>query len=114
MQYAYLVWSLLLLVPWLAVYLRLSDRQSRKQMLSVSLFTAPIGLTEPIFVPEYWLPPTLFELASRTGFDVESLIFSFAVGGLASVGYDVFLARRRVSIPTEGRGRGDIVITCRS
>ncbi|MEX0600043.1 MAG: lycopene cyclase domain-containing protein [Rhodothermales bacterium] len=102
MQYPYFLWSLLLVIPWLAVYVRLPDRQSRKHLLTVSLLTAPL-VTEPIFVPEYWLPPTLFDLAARTGFDTESLIFSFAVGGLASVGYDVFLVRHRVSIPVEGR-----------
>jgi Lycopene cyclase len=57
MQYAYLIWSLLLLVLWLALYFSLRDRENRREMLMVSLFTAPLGLTEPIFVPEYWLPP---------------------------------------------------------
>jgi len=41
---------------------------------------APFGLTEPMFVPEYWSPPSLFELAQRTGFDIEGIIFSFAIG----------------------------------
>jgi len=53
----------------------------------------PLGLTEPLFVPAYWNPPSLFELAQRTGFDIESLIFSFAIGGIGAVLYDV-LARR--------------------
>lgn len=46
----------------------------------VSLATAFFGLTEPLFVPEYWNPPTLFDLAQRTGFDLESLIFCFGIG----------------------------------
>jgi hypothetical protein len=103
MQYAYLVWSLLLLVPWFALFLWLRDRERRNEMVIVSLFTAPLGLTEPIFVPEYWLPPTLFDLAARTGFDVESLIFSFAIGGLASVGYKKLLGRHHVPIPLDDR-----------
>ncbi len=52
---------------------------------------APFGLTEPIFVPEYWNPPSLFELAQRTGFDIESIIFSFAIGGIAAVLYNIIL-----------------------
>ncbi len=56
-------------------------------MLKMSLITMPFGLTEPLFVPEYWFPPSLFDLADKTGFDVESLIFSFAIGGIGTVLY---------------------------
>jgi hypothetical protein len=48
----------------------------------------PLGLTEPLFVPAYWNPPTLFNLARRTGFDLESLLFSFAIGGIVFAMYD--------------------------
>lgn len=50
-------------------------------MLRVSLLTAPFGLTEPLFVPEYWNPPSLFVLEQRTGFDLEIFIFCFGIGG---------------------------------
>lgn len=53
-----------------------------------SLLTATFGLTEPLFVPEYWNPPSLFNLAQATGFDIESLIFTFGIGGVAAVLYD--------------------------
>jgi len=59
-------------------------------MLWASLFTTPFGLTEPLFVPEYWSPPSLFNLAERTGFDIESLIFCFGIGGIAAVFYNLF------------------------
>lgn len=88
MAYAYAIWSSFLLGVWLIVFAGLRDHISRRKMLAVSLFTMPLGLTEPIFVPEYWNPPTLFNLAELTGFDLESIIFSFAVGGLASVIYE--------------------------
>src|SRR5512138_2400132 len=51
-------------------------------MLMVSFWTMFLGLTEPFFVPAYWNPPSLFNLAQTTGFDIESIIFSFAIGGL--------------------------------
>jgi hypothetical protein len=54
----------------------------------------PFGLTEPLFVPEYWNPPSLFNLAARTGFDIESLIFCFAVGGIGAVLYESFFKAR--------------------
>jgi hypothetical protein len=58
-------------------------------MLWSSALTASFGLTESLFVRAYWNPPSLFDLAHRTGFDIESLIFCFAIGGLSAVGYRV-------------------------
>ena len=57
-------------------------------MFWVSLLSAPFGLTEPLFVPEYWNPPSLFNLAAKTGFDIESLVFSFAIGGIGAILYN--------------------------
>lgn len=88
MHYAWLVWSLLLLVPWGIIYLSLGNREKRREMFIVSLWTSLLGLTEPFFVPYYWNPPSLFDLAWRTGFDIESVIFSFGIGGIAVVAYD--------------------------
>ena len=93
----WLLWTLVLIVVWLVVYVRLPLDQRRK-MLKVSFVTSLLGLTEPLFVPEYWNPPSLFDLAARTGFDVESLIFSFGVGGLVVVLYDYFFSVRGVAM----------------
>jgi len=70
------------------MYILLKSKESKKEMLLVSLWTALFGLTEPFFVPAYWSPPSLFDLAHRTGFDVESFIFSFGIGGIAVVVYE--------------------------
>ena len=91
MQYVWLTWSFLILGLWSAIYLIKKDY--RKVMLPVSLGTMLFGFTEPLFVPEYWSPPSLFGLAEKTGFDIESFIFSFSIGGIASVLYSfVFFA----------------------
>jgi hypothetical protein len=87
MQYVWLIWSLVILGLWAAIYLVRKD--FRKIMLPVSLLTMLFGLTEPLFVPEYWSPPSLFDLAEKTGFDIESFIFSFAIGGIGAVLYNV-------------------------
>ena len=79
MQYVWFIWSLIILALWAVIYL--SQKSVRKEMLKMSLITMPFGLTEPLFVPEYWFPPSLFNLAENTGFDIESIIFSFAIGG---------------------------------
>lgn len=94
------VWSLGLVLVWLLVYL--FNKPARKRMLWASLLTMPFGLTEPLFVPEYWNPPSLFDLAARTGFDLESLIFCFGIGGLGIVLYDViFKVRHEAMSPDE-------------
>lgn len=97
MQYTWFIWSLLFLVIWVVLFLSLSFKIERKSMLVVSFWTSVLGLTEPFFVPEYWNPPTLFDLARRTGFDLESLIFTFAIGGIAFVLYElIFKTRHQV------------------
>lgn len=84
----WLVFSLILFVIWLIIFL--FRKAVRKEMLWASIFTAPFGLTELLFVPEYWNPPSLFNLAAKTGFDIESFIFCFAVGGIGAVIYEYF------------------------
>ena len=86
-QYVWLVWASAFLVPWVALFIAFP--QHRKAMRWASLFTAPFGLTEPIFVPRYWNPPSLFGLAQSTGFDLESVIFCFGIGGVGAVLYNV-------------------------
>src|SRR5450830_413140 len=80
-HYVWLVWSSAFLLPRVLLY-ALFPRH-RVAMWWASVFMALFGLTDPIFVPAYWNPPSLFELAQRTGFDIESLIFSFAIGASA-------------------------------
>ena len=77
---AWLIWSSAFLIPWIALYV--GNPRLRRAMWRTSGGTALLGLTEPLFVPTYWNPPSLFELARRTGFDIESFIFAFAVGGI--------------------------------
>lgn len=102
MQYVWFIWSLIILALWVVIYLFKKD--FRKEMLKMSWITVPFGLTEPLFVPEYWLPPSLFNMAEKTGFDIESLIFSFAIGGIGTVMYNLIFKRRFVEMPhTERR-----------
>jgi len=84
----WLISSLILFLAWLVIFLL--NKNLRKEMLWASLITLPLGLTEPLFVPEYWAPPSLFNLAAKTGFDIESFIFAFAIGGIAAVLYELF------------------------
>lgn len=96
-QYVWFAWSSAFLIPWGLLYWRFPAH--RRAMILTSIFTAPFGLTEPLFVPRYWNPPSLFDLAQRTGFDIESLIFCFGIGGVGAVLSNVL--RRRITTPVE-------------
>ncbi|HUZ75796.1 MAG TPA: lycopene cyclase domain-containing protein [Stellaceae bacterium] len=95
-HYVWLTWSSAFLVPWLGLFL--GFRRYRKIMIWTSVATMPFGLTEPLFVPRYWNPPSLFDLAQRTGFDIESLMFCFAIGGVGVVLYDIVTSATLVPV----------------
>lgn len=100
-HYVWLIWSSAFLLPWIVLYAAFPAH--RRTMWWASVFMAPFGLTEPVFVPEYWNPPSLFELAQRTGFDIESLIFSFAIGGIGAVLYNIVTRKRLEPLRPEER-----------
>ena len=102
-QYIWLIWSIGFLVPWVVIYLAAPEQ--RKLMWWASVFTTPFGLTEPLFVPAYWSPPSLFDLALTTGFDIESLIFSFGIGGVGAVLYNLLTGSRTQPLPPEEKQR---------
>lgn len=91
-DYVWFAWSIVFLVLWGIIFAAFPDE--RRKMWQTSFFTMPFGLTEPLFVPRYWRPPSLFNLAQRTGFDIESLMFCFAIGGASAVLYDLLTGRR--------------------
>lgn len=100
-EYAWFMWSLSFLLVWAIVFL--FKKQFRKEMVTISLLTMPLGLTEPLFVPRYWNPPSLFNLAQKTGFDLESLIFCFSIGGISSVFYKIIYNTRNVPLTNAER-----------
>jgi hypothetical protein len=102
-HYVWFGWSGAFLLLWAVLYLLKPGH--RKVMWRTSSATALLGLTEPIFVPSYWNPPTLFELASRTGFDIESLIFAYAIGGISAVLYDMLRMQDLVAMSPRERQR---------
>lgn len=99
MRYAWLVWNLILIAVWLFVYISLKNKESRKEMAVVSLWSSISGLMEPLFVPDYWNPPSLFGLAQKTGFDIESLLFAFGTAGLAVVLYEKIFPVKHEKMP---------------
>lgn len=97
-MYEYLIGSLSLLFIWIIFYSRRKDLQ--KQILWTSFIVMFFAFLGPLYVPEWWKPPTLFDLGNKTGFDIESFIFSFAIGGIiATIYYHIFrLKSKKIEI----------------
>jgi hypothetical protein len=84
----YLFGCLLLLAFWLLIRIGLGLRKDPKKSWMLrefwwaSLTCAALGFTEPLFVPEYWSPPSILKLGR---WDFESFPFCLAVGGITAV-----------------------------
>lgn len=100
-DYVWFYWSMAFLVPWLVLFWTFPEK--RRTMWWASVFTTPFGLTEPLFVPKYWNPPSLFHLAQKTGFDIESLIFCFGIRGVCAVLYNILTRTKPVPISSAER-----------
>lgn len=102
-HYVWLIWSSAFLLPWFGLLVGVP--RLRRVMIWSSVLTMPFGLTEPLFVPRYWNPPSLLDLGQRTGFDLESLIFSFAIGGVGAALYIVVTDQALQPVAAEERAK---------
>jgi hypothetical protein len=91
-QYSYLLGAMLFVIAWVLLYL--FAREHRAQMLWGTLVAAPFALTSFLFIPEYWTPPSLFDLAARYGISIEDVVWSAAVGGIASSLSEILFRQR--------------------
>ncbi|MHA2219528.1 MAG: lycopene cyclase domain-containing protein [Candidatus Hodarchaeales archaeon] len=81
----YLFGCIVLMVFWLITFIILKKKQMSRDLHEfkwASLACSMLGITEPLFVPEYWNPPSIIKFYR---WDLESFIFCFAVGGIAAV-----------------------------
>lgn len=81
----YLLGSLFLLLIWFLIFV--FQKKLRREMLIASLLITPAAITEVFFVPGYWLPDTV----GNPKLSVEDFIFTFAVGGIIAVIYELFM-----------------------
>ncbi len=106
---AFLVGSLLYLFIYFIIFFLRSDL--RKEMLVAGLVGAVLGLTEPLFVPQYWTPQTIYNFKIDTlVFDIESIIFGFAVGGTASVFLDFIKGSKGYDLPKDSLNEKGILV----
>ena len=81
----FLFGCIIIMLFWLITLIILKKKKSDQnihEMWWASFACSFFGVTEPLFVPEYWDPPSILKLCR---WDLESFIFCFGVGGLAAV-----------------------------
>lgn len=91
-HFAYLVGALVFDAAWVLCYLL--GKEDRRQMIWGTATTVPLALTSFLFVPQYWTPPSLFDLDARFHVGIEDFLWAGAVGGMASVVGEIFLKER--------------------
>ncbi len=101
MQYGYFTGCLILFAVWLAFFVLRKDL--RKEIIFGSLLALPFGFAEFLVVPEYWNPPSLFNLIGRYGVGLESFLFFSMAGGIAAVAYEVIGRKRTIKIKSKGK-----------
>jgi hypothetical protein len=72
-------------------------------MIWGTLVSMPFALTSLLFIPEYWQPPSLFNLDTTIHVGIEDFLWAGAVGGIASILGEYILKERLVVARTSGR-----------
>ncbi|MEX0917832.1 MAG: hypothetical protein WDZ93_01625 [Candidatus Paceibacterota bacterium] len=90
-QYFYLVWTLFFLIIWLSLFLLRKD--SRREILAISLVFGVGGIgCQYLHLHDWWQPLRI----TNTSVGFEDFFIGFAIGGIASVLYEVVAKRRDV------------------
>jgi len=100
-HYAYFVGALIFDAAWLGCYI--FCKSYRPQMIWGTVVSLPFALTSILFIPQYWTPPSLFNLDATVKVGIEDFLWAGAVGGIASVIGEALLkekfAKRRAQKP---------------
>ena len=91
-HFSYLTGALIFDAAWLACYV--IGKSYRRQIVWGTVVTAPLALTSFLFVPQYWTPPSLFNLDAHIRVGIEDFLWAGAVGGIASVVGEIVLKER--------------------
>ena len=91
-HYSYLIGTLIFAAAWVACFIL--GKKYRPQLMWGTLISAPLGLTSILFVPQYWTPPSLFDLDKRFRIGIEDILWAAVVGGIASVIAEVLLKEK--------------------
>ena len=102
-HYSYLVGVLIFCGAW--VVCLLVGKRYRAEIRWGSLISAPMALTSLLFIPQYWTPPSLFDLDTRFRVGIEDVLWAAEVGGIASVIAEMLLRERLATARSARRER---------
>jgi hypothetical protein len=91
-HYSYLVGVALFWIAWLVCFI--AGSQYRSEIRWGTLIAAPMALTSLLFVPQYWTPPSLFNLDQKIRVGIEDFLWAAAVGGMAAAIGEVSLKEK--------------------
>jgi len=95
-HYSYLVGVIIFWVAWGTCFIL--GKNYRREIRWGTLIASPMALTSILFVPQYWTPPSLFDLDQNIRVGIEDFLWAAAVGGIAAVVGELFLRERLASI----------------
>jgi Lycopene cyclase len=95
-HYSYLVGVLIFWVAW--ILCSIFGKNYRAEIRWGTLIAAPMALTSLLFVPQYWSPPSLFNLDQRIRVGIEDFLWAAAVGGIASVVGELLLKEKLAAL----------------
>lgn len=102
-HYSYLVGVLIFWAAW--ILCSILGKNYRSQIRWGTLIAAPMALTSILFVPQYWTPPSLFNLDQKIRVGIEDFLWAAAVGGIASVAGELLLKERLATLRSQPRKR---------
>jgi hypothetical protein len=102
-HYSYLVGALIFDAAWLACYIL--GKNYRTEIRWGTLISAPLALTSILFIPQYWTPPSLFNLDQKIKVGIEDFLWAAAVGGIACVVAEISLKERLSQLRQVARKR---------
>jgi hypothetical protein len=102
-HYSYLVGALIFDAAWLACYLL--GKNYRTEIRWGTLISAPLALTSILFIPQYWTPPSLFDLDQKFKVGIEDFLWAAAVGGIACVVGEILLKENLLALRKVARKR---------
>jgi hypothetical protein len=102
-HYSYLVGALIFWAAW--ILCSILGKNYRSQIRWGTLIAAPMALTSILFVPQYWTPPSLFDLDQKIRVGIEDFLWAAAVGGIASVVGELLLKDKLATLRSQPRKR---------
>jgi len=95
-HYSYLVGVVIFWIAW--IICAFLGKAYRSLMRWGTLIAAPLALTSLLFVPQYWTPPSLFDLDLEIRVGIEDFLWAAAVGGIAAIVGEISLGERLAAI----------------